>query len=110
MLPSEELALIYDKQLRTVAKEVINLFNKFIKVSPVALVDGGSFRAAWDIEQNHDTSWTISNDMEYATILFDGRRFVAGKWFGSEQWDEGGKAMLKRFNRILERKLKRVKV
>jgi len=117
MLPSQELALIYEKQLRTVSEEVINLFRRFIKVSPVATVEtsgytGGSFKAAWEIKQNHDTSWTISNDMEYATILFDGRRFVVDRWFGSEQWlkKDNGQVMLEKFNRVLEKKLNKIKV
>jgi len=117
MLPSQELALIYEKQLLTVEEEVMNLFRRFIKVAPVATIEtsgytGGSFKAAWAIEQNHDTSWTISNDMEYATILFDGRRIVAGKWFGSEQWleENNGHVMLERFNKLLERKLNKIKV
>jgi len=107
MLPSEELQKLYKKQIQTVAEEVANLFTRFLKVAPV---DTGAFRTAWTLEQTSPTSWEISNDVEYASILFDGRRFVAGQWFGSEQWPEGGDVMIERFNRILERKLKQIRI
>lgn len=107
MDPSKELMELYQKQIRTVAEEVANLFARFIKSSPV---DTGAFRAAWDLRQSGPTSWVISNDMEYAEILFDGRRFVAGKWLGSDQWPEGGEVMLKRFNKIVERRLNKIRI
>lgn len=105
MDPSKELMLLYKRQIQTVAEEVANLFARFLKNSPV---DTGAFRTAWDFEQIGPTSWKITNDMEYAEILWDGRRFVAGKWFGSEQWPEGGEAMLQRFNKIVERRLNKL--
>jgi len=107
MLPSEELVELYEKQIQIVAEEVANLFTRFLKSSPV---DTGAFRAAWDLEQKSPTSWVISNDMEYAEILFDGRRLVAGKWFGSDQWPDGGHVMLERFNKIIARKLDRIRI
>lgn len=107
MTPSEELMKLYQKQIQTVAEEVANLFSKFLKVSPV---DTGAFKTSWDFEQLSPTSWVITNDMEYAEILFDGRRFVSGKWFGSEQWPDGGEVMLKRFNKILNRRLNKIRI
>jgi len=107
MLPSEELAILYKKQLLTIEEEVMNLFRRFIKVSPV---DTGAFRSAWAVVQVSATEWIITNNTEYATILFDGHRSVAGRLYGSKQWKEGGEVMLKRFNRILQRKLNRTKV
>ncbi len=105
MLPSEELDQIYKKQLRVTGQEVVNLFGEFIKKSPV---DTGSFRGAWDIKQNDDLSWVITNDVGYATILFDGRQLVAGKWYGSEQWPDGGQIMIEKFNRTLQSRLDRI--
>ena len=105
MLPSEELKLIYDKQMRVTEEAVMNLFRDFIKVSPV---DTGSFKTAWSIRKTDNDSWEITNDVLYATILFDGRRVVAGKSYGSEQWEEGGHVMLEKFNRDLQRKLDRI--
>ncbi len=107
MTPSEELMALYQKQIQTVAEEVANLFARFIKTSPV---DTGAFRAAWNFRQEGPTRWIIENDMEYAEILFDGRRFVSGKWFGSDQWPEGGDVMLKRFNRIVQRRLNKIRI
>jgi len=107
MLPSEELAVLYKKQLLAIEEEVMNLFRRFIKVSPV---DTGAFRSAWEVDKVSPREWIITNNTEYATILFDGRRFAADQWYGSRQWIEGGEVMLKRFNRILKRKLDRVKV
>ena len=106
MLPSEELNIIYKKQIQTVAEEVANLFTRFLKVAPV---DTGAFRTSWSLEQTSPTSWELSNNVDYADVLFDGRRFVAGRWLGSEQWPEGGDVMLERFNRILDRKLKQIR-
>ena len=105
MLPSEELAIIHKKQLDVVAEEVITLFDKFVKVSPV---DTGAFKGAWAIKKNK-LSWIITNDMEYATILFTGRRKAGNKEYGSKQWPEGGDPILMKFNRTLKRRLKKVK-
>lgn len=107
MTPSEELAKLYEKQIQTVAEEVANLFTRLLKVAPV---DTGAFRSSWNLEQTSPTSWEITNDVEYASVLFDGRRFVAGGWLGSEQWPEGGDVMLERFNKILDRKLKNIRI
>jgi len=107
MLPSEELKLLKDKTDRIIAEQVLNLYREFIKVSPV---DTGAFRSAWTFDQISDNEWIISNGMQYASILYDGRRLVAGKWFGSEQWRDGGDPMLKEFNQKLERMLKDVRV
>jgi len=107
MLPNEELAILYKKQLLTIEEEVMNLFRRFIKVSPV---DTGAFRSAWAVDQVSATEWIITNNTEYATILFDGRRFAADQWYGSKQWIEGGEVILKRFNRILNKRLDKIKV
>lgn len=107
MLPSEELAILDKKKDFIITQEVANLFAEFIKKSPV---DTGQFRSAWDLIQNIDGSWTISNGMEYASVLFDGRRVVSGRWYGSEQWSEGGEIMLKKFNILLEDRLDKLRV
>jgi len=107
MLPSEELKILHDKQLRTTEEEVMNLFADFIKKSPV---DTGAFRTAWSIDKKLDGSWVITNDVNYATILFNGTDVVAGKRYGSEQWPDGGYVMIEKFNRTLQRKLDKVKI
>ena len=103
MLPSEELEQIYKEQMKIVDTLVVQFFSDLQKSSPVAT---GAFRQAWDIDKVKDAEWKISNNMEYATILFDGRRMVGGRYFGSEQWAEGGYPMLEKLNRELERRLK----
>ncbi len=126
MLPSEELKIIFAKQMRITEEEVMNLFHDFIKKSPVGNPEtwvytkppykrkhpkgyhSGSFRAAWDISRKSDGSWVITNDVEYATILWDGRQFVAGRWYGSKQWPHGGQIMVEKFNRTLQKRLDRI--
>ena len=99
---------------RVIGKAVIDLFAEFQAQSPVGTEEttgvkgysGGSFKEAWDIDVIGDNEWRITNNMGYATILFEGRRMVAGKYQGSEQWPEGGLVMLEQFNRYIERKLR----
>lgn len=107
MTPSEELAKLYHAQIQLIAEEVANLFTKLLKSSPV---DTGAFRASWEIERTSETSWVITNDVEYAEILWDGVRMVAGKKYGSDQWPDGGDIMLERFNRMITRKLDKLRI
>ena len=44
-----------------------------------------------------------------ARIGFDGRRLVAGKWYGSEQLPAGLSPILAKYNIILERELDEVR-
>jgi hypothetical protein len=103
MTPREELKLIEKGFEKTLASEVSDLYATFIDVSPVAT---GAFQAAWDLDQISTLKWSISNNMEYATVLFDGRRKFGNKDIGSEQWKEGGQPILDRFDRDLQKKLK----
>ncbi len=105
MLPSEELAQIESKRERITDEEVANLFAEFLRKSPV---DTGAFRTAWELTQRIDGTWVITNDMGYASILFEGRRLVLGVWYGSEQWPTGGDVMLAKFNRELQKRLDRI--
>lgn len=104
MTPSEELEQILAKRERAVEEAITNLFAEFMRKSPV---DTGAFRTAWEIKKTAG-GYKITNDMEYATILYDGRQLVQGKWFGSEQWPEGGAVMLDKYNRDLQSKLDRI--
>lgn len=102
MLLNDQLDKIYREQLRITEEEVLNLFQDFIKKSPV---DTGNFRSSWSLEPLSETSWVIRNNAEYATILYDGRRFAAGQMLGSEQWPEGGDVMVEKFIRVLQRRI-----
>ena len=106
MLPSTELALIYQKQMRVVDDVANDLFSELIHVTPV---DKGTLKGAWDIKKTDD-GYRLSNNMEYASVIFDGRRLVAGKWYGSEQLVEGISGILMKYNKILEIKLKNVRI
>lgn len=118
MLPSDELQLIYSKQKLVIEEEVHNLFQDFVKKAPVGAPEtwknsrvpkgyiSGSFQKAWAYKQNLNGSWSITNDVEYASILFDGYNGI----YGSKQWRSGGYPMMSLFKRVVEKKLDNVKV
>ncbi len=107
MTPSEGLKNIIIDINKIVDDEVLNLYKKLVKTSPVG--ETGAFRRSWNISEGYITTnaskdWTISNFQEYATILAGGRRFVNGKMQGSIQWSAGITPMLqKTFNNINRR-------
>ena len=106
MTISQELEDIYRRQLSVVGIVANDLFSELIHVTPV---DIGSLKNAWDIKKNSDESWTLSNNLEYASIIFDGRRFVAGKAYGSLQLPDGLDPILARYNIILQTMLNQVR-
>lgn len=106
MTPSEAVQAIVKAKERILAKNVADLFAELLKKSPV---DTGAFRGAWRLEKT-SKGWTIYNGMEYASILWDGRRLIGQQWFGSEQWPEGGEALLLWYNNKIEDEFKRIKV
>jgi len=108
MLPSTELALIYQKQIRIVEDVANDLYSE-LSSDAVTPIDTGALREAWNMERTGDT-WHISNNMEYASIIFDGRRLVAGQWYGSEWLPGGIDPILMKYNKILEIKLKNVRI
>jgi len=99
---SDSFSELIKETEQAITNEVITLYSEFVKASPV---DTGSFRSAWSLDKNKKYSWSISNNMEYADILFAGRRKVGKKWLGSEQWIDGGESMLKEFENRIENKL-----
>ena len=105
MTINEEFDNILNHQMMIIDEEILNFFNELVKASPV---DTGSFKSAWAIDKVNENEWIITNDVEYASILWDGRRFVAGKFEGSEQWAEGGRPMLEKLNRTIQRRLDEV--
>lgn len=107
MTPSEAVEFIRREQKRIVAENVALFFSDLLKRSPV---DTGAFRSAWTLQKKSDTSWTIFNGMQYASILWDGRRLVGSQWFGSEQWPEGGESLLLWYNKKIENDFKKVVV
>lgn len=106
MTPSEAVEEIKRKKERIINEAVRDIFSELVKVSPV---DTGTFRSTWDLQKTSN-GWRISNNMEYASILWDGRRFAAGKTLGSIQWPDGGAPILAKYNERIENEFKRIKV
>ena len=104
MTATQELEQILKQKEKILDKLVINFFADLQTQAPV---DTGNFKNSWIIERFGDR-WEIRNNSDYASILWNGRRFVAGRWFGSEQWQEGGEPMLERLNRDIQRELDRI--
>jgi hypothetical protein len=122
MTPSEELAALERKMDAIITKRVTDFFADLQEIAPVGdpslwLINqgkekitkpigyiGGDFRKDWTIDREGD-DWVIRNGMEYASVLWDGRRMVAGRWFGSTQWPEGGDVMLERLNHDIQKDL-----
>lgn len=100
----DELNEILEKKQKAIDKEVINFFHDLLKVSPV---DTGAFRSAWKIDKISE-NWKISNNMEYASILWLGRRWTGDRWIGSEQWKDGGEPMLQELNNKIQDELNKI--
>ena len=49
--PSEALKLIEIESKRVLKNNSVNFHSDLIRASPVALINGGSFRGAWEINQ-----------------------------------------------------------
>lgn len=105
MTISEELNNIYKRQMSVVGIVANDLLSEFITVTPV---DTGSLKGAWDIKKIKD-GWRIGNNLEYASVIFDGRRLVAGKWYGSKKLPNGLDPILAKYNLLLESELKKIK-
>jgi len=89
---------------KIVARVVADLFAELQRKTPV---DTGALRQAWEVTQKGDT-WTISNNLVYASVIFDGRQIVNGKAQGSLQLIEGIVPILDKYNRVLEIELRKV--
>ena len=106
MTPSEAVEEIRKQQTKILSREVTNLYSELQTKSPV---DTGTFKGAWQLEKVVG-GWKITNGVQYATILADGRRFVLGKWVGSEQFPEGIAPILAKYNIIIANEFKKIKV
>lgn len=117
MTPSAAIEEIIKQKTKILATETTNMFNELERKSPVGTPEstgikgyvGGSFKDAWEQKKTID-GWQISNSMEYADILADGRRFVVNKWVGSEQWREGLSPTLLKYDIIIRSKFNQIKV
>ena len=105
MTPSQELDKIVAQQKRVVAKVANDLLSELIKITPV---DTGALKGAWSIKKTSD-GWQLSNNMNYASILFDGRRIVSGKEYGSLQLPAGIDPVIAKYNIIMQQELKKIR-
>ena len=102
---SEELDIIVRKKNKVVSKVAQSLLSELIHVTPV---DTGALKGAWYIEKTPD-GWRLSNNMNYASILFDGRRIVSGKEQGSLQLPGGINPVLAKYNIIMQQELNKIR-
>lgn len=97
--------LVKDAQ-KAIGREATTFYSELVASSPV---DTGTFKSHWKVEKQTEYEWHITNNMVYASVLWDGRRQVGNKMQGSEQWAEGGDPMLLRSNKRLNEKLDSLK-
>ena len=91
---------------QTVNEVAVDLYNELVRVTPV---DTGQLRTSWTFEKTA-LGYLLSNNMQYASIIFEGRRIVAGKTYGSKQLPAGLDPILMKYNIILTNKLNKIKV
>ena len=105
MAISDDLNNLFDRQMEIVDRIATDMLSEIIKKTPKR---EGTLRKAWQMEKITG-GWRLSNNMEYADVIFDGRRLVAGKWYGSEQMPEGIDPILNKYNIMLEVEINRLK-
>jgi len=88
------------KDIKKVNIRVVKFFDDLKLEAPVST---GEFRDDWRLVRTDNFTWTITNNMEYASILWAGRREYEGRMYGSDQWPKGGEPMLKKFEYDMER-------
>ena len=104
MTPSQELKLIVKKQRKVVDDIASDLYSELIEITPVVT---GQLKSAWDLDESN-SGWIISNNMTYASIIFDGRgsRPSGGKY----NLPDGITPILKKYNILLQERLNRIRV
>ena len=84
-----------------IAEMATNLLAELIQKTPV---DKGTLKASWNMEKVGD-GWLLSNNMNYASFIFNGRRLVMGKQLGSLQMPDGVYPLIQKFNNELQKRL-----
>ena len=107
MTLTQELEALSQQAERVVAKCTQGLYTDLVKASPV---DTGNFRSAWTLTPINKLTWEIRNPVDYASILWEGRRQVGDTYYGSAQWPGGGDPMLAQANRKLQADLDSIRV
>ena len=106
MNPSEAFDELKRQYEQTLARVVADMFNEFTRITPVKT---GQLKTSWDLTQQGE-GWLLSNNLEYASVIFEGRRLVAGKMYGSTHLPAGLDPIIAKYNKILEREFERIKV
>jgi len=106
MTLSQELNYLMREQKRAVDEVASDLFSELEAITPV---DKGTLKGSWDLEETPN-GWILSNNLIYASVIFDGRRQVGGQWYGSESLPDGLTVVIKKYNIILQDKLNKIKV
>lgn len=101
MTLSGELKLLVDKKDRIIAEMATNLLSELIKRTPV---DTGTLKASWEMTKIND-GWLLTNNMNYASFIFNGVRVVQGKKIGSNQLPDGVFPIIQRYNAELQKRL-----
>ena len=108
-----ELTAEFDREVNKdkdkVWKKVQKFYDTLVHGSPVAKKNGGFFKSQWFVaEDMAQFSWTISNNAEYATILWAGRQVGVDKWGNTRMYGsllgwgkQGGQPMLEKFREDL---------
>ena len=118
----DELDDIVNKKRNIVKKHVINFAADLKANAAVGTQEttgikgyrGGAFKAHWSVPDLKGYVWSFGNSMEYASVLWAGRRFFRGRWWGSEQikgpidWSKGGDVYLEQMNKDMQAELNRI--
>ena len=84
-----------------IAQMAMNLFNELQTRTPV---DTGQLKTAWEFHKVAD-GWVFSNNMGYASFIFNGLKVIDNKTIGSKQLPDGVFPILQRHNIELTRRL-----
>jgi hypothetical protein len=84
----------FNRDLADIERDIRVNSAQIIASSPV---DTGHFRRSWTFKKVSDDHFVLHNPVKYASILYHGRRFVKGRWYGSEQLPKGYEPILREF-------------
>ena len=104
-----ELDSLTDEMLDMVEDEVFILHNKLLDAGQAVWLSGDFRNGFAPVERLSDTHWIIKNDVDYASILANGRVNVGGRWYGSIKWEHGIDPMLAKMEETINAKQSRMK-
>ena len=84
-----------------IAEMAMNLFNELQTRTPV---DTGQLKTAWQFQKVAD-GWLFSNNMNYASFIFNGLKVIDNKTIGSKDLKDGVYPIIQRYNMELTRRL-----